>query len=121
MELADRTCIPCSGEVEPLGEARVSELLGELRRGWSLNDQGHLQRSHDFPDFTQALGFADQIGIIADLEGHHPDLHVSWGQCTVEIWTHAIDGLSESDFILAAKIHRAWRFRDNRSHARTPN
>jgi 4a-hydroxytetrahydrobiopterin dehydratase len=107
MELAQKSCIPCSGDVPPLSGDEAATLLEELGNGWSLNAAGHLEKAYTFADFTGAMGFAQRLGIIADLEGHHPDLHVSWGRCVVEIWTHAIDGLSESDFILAAKASRA--------------
>jgi 4a-hydroxytetrahydrobiopterin dehydratase len=107
MSLADRSCIPCEGGVPPLEAHEIEPLLAELGGDWRVDDRGHLRKVYPFGDFAAALGFADQIGLIAELEGHHPDLHVSWGQCDVEIWTHKIDGLSESDFILAAKIDRA--------------
>ena len=106
MKLADKQCVPCTGGVPPLEEPEVEALFEELGNGWILNDPGRLQRVYTFDDFAGAIAFADQAGIIAELEGHHPDLHVSWGACVVEIWTHAIDGLTESDFILAAKIQR---------------
>ncbi len=111
MQLAEKKCVPCTGDVEPLGDGEIRGFLDELGEDWGLNDRGHLERSYGFPDFTQAMGFAGEVGLIADLEGHHPDLHVAWGRCTVEIWTHAIAGLSESDFILAAKTQRAWNRR----------
>ena len=107
MALADKSCIPCEGGVPPLETAEIDPLLAELGGGWRLDGRGHLRKGYTFENFAAALGFADQIGVIAELEGHHPDLHVSWGECDVEIWTHKIDGLSESDFIQAAKIDRA--------------
>ncbi len=106
MALADKKCVPCEGGVPPLDAAQADALLAELGGGWVLDDDGHLSKVFPFDDFAGALGFADQVGLVADLEGHHPDLHVSWGACRVEIWTHKIDGLSESDFILAAKTDR---------------
>jgi len=87
----------------------VRALLTELGGGWALNDAGHLLRRYEFEDFAQALEFANRVGAIAETEGHHPDLHVGWGRCDVEIWTHKIDGLTDSDFYLAAKVHRAAR------------
>jgi 4a-hydroxytetrahydrobiopterin dehydratase len=106
MKLADKQCVPCTGSVPPLEKGEAAALLEELDGGWMLNGAARLQRVYTFADFAGAIAFADQAGIIAELEGHHPDLHVSWGACVVEIWTHAIDGLTESDFILAAKIQR---------------
>jgi 4a-hydroxytetrahydrobiopterin dehydratase len=82
-------------------------LLYQLKAGWHVNPQGHLERVFGFPDFAQPLAFANKVGAIAEEEGHHPDLHIAWGKCKVEIWTHKIDGLTESDFYLAAKADRA--------------
>ena len=106
MALADQTCVPCRGGVPPLPKERVAGLLGELGNGWTLNSSGHLERVYTFKDFMQSLGFANKVGAVAEAEGHHPDLHVAWGKCTVEIWSHKINGLTESDFYLAAKADR---------------
>jgi len=108
MALADQQCIPCRGGVPPLPRARIDELLRELGSGWSLTSKGHLLRTYEFADFAAALAFANRIGAIAEQQGHHPDLYVAWGKCGVEIWTHKIDGLTESDFFLAAKADRAF-------------
>ena len=83
--------------------------LHELEPGWSLTPSGHLLRSYEFRDFAEAMAFANRVGDIAEQQGHHPDLHVGWGRCGVEIWTHKIDGLTESDFFLAAKADRAFQ------------
>lgn len=109
MALADQPCIPCRGGVPPLPRERIDALQKELEPGWSLTESGHLAKSFEFRDFAEALKFANRVGAIAEREGHHPDLHVSWGRCGVEIWTHKIDGLTESDFFLAAKVDRAFR------------
>ena len=88
---------------------KAQELLGQLGSGWQLTYEGaRLERAYQFKDFAQALAFANAVGEIAEQEGHHPDLHVGWGRCTVEIWTHKINGLTESDFFLAAKADRAY-------------
>jgi 4a-hydroxytetrahydrobiopterin dehydratase len=86
---------------------RAEELLRELDEGWALNAEGHLQRTYTFSNFVDAMAFANRVGDIAEDQNHHPDLHVAWGKCTVEIWTHKIKGLTESDFYLAAKADRA--------------
>ena len=104
--LADKTCIPCKGGVPPLDANSCEVLLQKLGNEWSLNTDGHLYKAYQFNDFTSAMELANQITDIAEQQGHHPDLHISWGSCGVEIWTHKISGLSESDFILAAKIER---------------
>jgi 4a-hydroxytetrahydrobiopterin dehydratase len=85
----------------------AERLLGELHADWQLNAAGHLERSLKFGNFVMALDFANRVGEIAEAENHHPDLHVAWGSCTVEIWTHKIAGLTESDFVFAAKVDRA--------------
>jgi 4a-hydroxytetrahydrobiopterin dehydratase len=86
---------------------RANELLRELAEGWALNPKGHLERTYSFANFVEAMAFANRVGEIAEEQNHHPDLHVAWGKCTVEIWTHKIKGLTESDFYFAAKADRA--------------
>ncbi len=108
MSLADRKCVPCRGGIPPMERKRAEELLRDLSPGWQLNQEGHLDRAYPFKNFVQALEFANQVGAIAEAEGHHPDLHIAWGKCRVEIWTHKIQGLTESDFYLAAKTDRAY-------------
>jgi 4a-hydroxytetrahydrobiopterin dehydratase len=107
MSLADEKCVPCRGGVPPMAWPKIQELLYQLKAGWHVNPQGHLERAYEFPNFAQALAFANRVGAIAEEEGHHPDLYVAWGKCKVEIWTHKISGLTESDFYLAAKADRA--------------
>lgn len=87
----------------------MSGLLDELGDEWGLNEKGHLVRQFSFYNFIDALAFANRVGEIAEEQAHHPDLHVAWGKCGVEVWTHKINGLTESDFYLAAKISRASR------------
>jgi 4a-hydroxytetrahydrobiopterin dehydratase len=107
MRLEEKQCVPCSGKVPPLEDEAIAPLLEELGGDWRIDKNGHLTKDFAFEDFAAAMKFAERVGVIAELEGHHPDLHVGWGRCQVEIWTHAIDGLTESDFILAAKVPRA--------------
>jgi len=107
MSLADQTCVPCKGGVPPMEPQRANELLRELGEGWALNPKGHLERTYSFANFVEAMAFANRVGEIAEEQNHHPDLHVAWGKCTVEIWTHKIKGLTESDFYFAAKADRA--------------
>lgn len=110
MGLADQACIPCRGGVPPLARERVEKLLAELEPGWTATHDGtRIERAFQFKDFAKALAFANRVGEIAEREGHHPDLHVGWGRCRVEIWTHKINGLTESDFYLAAKTDRAYQ------------
>lgn len=102
--LENKSCIPCQGGVPPLSSKESEKFLKELKGKWNLNAQGHLTREYAFDDFMGALNFANKIAVVAEKEGHHPDLTIAWGKCGVEIWTHKINGLTESDFILAAKI-----------------
>jgi 4a-hydroxytetrahydrobiopterin dehydratase len=106
MSLADQKCIPCRGGVPPLPRDEAERLLGELDRDWKLDDSGHLERALSFGNFAMAMDFANRVAALAEAEDHHPDLHIAWGRCTVEIWTHKIDGLTESDFVFAAKVDR---------------
>lgn len=102
--LAEQECVPCRGGVPPLEGEELNELRRELDAGWDVVESHHLEKSFDFPDFVSALDFVNRVGELAEEQGHHPDLHLSWGEVRVEIWTHKIDGLTESDFVLAAKI-----------------
>jgi 4a-hydroxytetrahydrobiopterin dehydratase len=102
--LATRRCEPCRGGVPPLRSEAIARLLRELEPGWRVVGAHHLEKRYDFADFRGALDFVVRVGELAEAEGHHPALHVSWGCTLVEIWTHKIDGLTETDFILAAKI-----------------
>lgn len=102
--LSQKSCVPCQGGVPSLNQSEAEALLALLPGQWKINDLGHLYQSYRFKDFMGAMQFANKIAQIAEQEAHHPDLTVSWGACAVEIWTHKINGLTESDFILAAKI-----------------
>ncbi|HEY8226554.1 MAG TPA: 4a-hydroxytetrahydrobiopterin dehydratase [Pyrinomonadaceae bacterium] len=103
--LASRECVPCRGGVPPLQQDEISRLLPQLE-GWTAVDQHHLQKSYRFKDFREALQFVNRVGDLAEQQGHHPDICFGWGNAEIRIWTHKIDGLTESDFILAAKIDK---------------
>jgi len=105
MGLAEKNCVPCRGGVPALRGPELEKLKPEVA-DWQIVNEHHLQRTYAFPDFRQALDFVNAAAAIAEQEGHHPDLHLSWGKVGVEVWTHKIDGLTESDFILAAKLDR---------------
>jgi len=105
-ELADKRCVPCRGGVPALTADQIKPLAKQVQ-DWKVVDNHHLTRELKFPDFKSALDFVNRIGEIAEREDHHPDIELSWGKVGVTIWTHKIDGLTESDFILAAKIDRA--------------
>lgn len=103
MDLASRNCTPCRGGVPPLGADEIERLRGQLASPWEVIEHHHLRRTYRFPDFATALAFTQRVGALAEEQGHHPDLHLAWGRVTVEVWTHAIDGLHENDFVFAAK------------------
>jgi 4a-hydroxytetrahydrobiopterin dehydratase len=103
-ELVGKHCIPCEGGTPPMDSASVQKLLKEVGGSWQINAQGHIYKKYLFKNFMEPLDFINKIAVLAEQEGHHPNLAFSWGWCDVEIWTHKIGGLTESDFILAAKI-----------------
>jgi 4a-hydroxytetrahydrobiopterin dehydratase len=106
-DLATKHCVPCRGGVPPLKGKEITELLERLGGGWKVIDEHHLEKSYKFKDFAEALAFTNAVGEIAEAEGHHPDIYLAWGRVDLKIWTHKIDGLTESDFVLAAKADRA--------------
>lgn len=108
--LAERTCVPCRGGVPPLTPEQVAPLLAQLE-GWKVVENHYLEKSYDLADFAQALDLVNRIGAVAEAQGHHPDLFLTWGRVDVSIWTHKIDGLTESDFILAAKCDATYAAR----------
>jgi 4a-hydroxytetrahydrobiopterin dehydratase len=103
VSLADQTCVPCKGGVPALKGAALDELRIQVP-GWDVVNEHHLYRLFRFPDFKTALDFVNRAGAIAEREQHHPDLLLAWGKVGITIFTHKIDGLTESDFVLAAKI-----------------
>ena len=103
MTLAEKHCVPCRGGVPPLKGNALEGMKSQVS-GWDVVNEHHIQKTFTFPDFQNALDFVNRVGTIAEQEGHHPDLYLAWGKVEVKIWTHKIDGLTESDFILAAKI-----------------
>lgn len=107
MPLADKECVPCRGGVPALKGAALEALKSEVP-GWDVVNEHHLFRAYKFPDFKTALAFVNRAGAIAEEQGHHPDLLLAWGKVEVTIFTHKIDGLTESDFILAAKIDKVF-------------
>ncbi len=102
-DLHDRNCSSCAWGVAAIKQEKAVEMLSQLD-SWKLVEGHHLRREFKFANFVEALSFVNQVGEIAEHEMHHPDLLLSWGRVRVDIWTHTIDGLSENDFILAAKI-----------------
>lgn len=107
MALVDRSCVPCQGGVPPLGPGDLARLQPEVP-AWDVAHGRRLVREFRFRDFANALAFVDRVGALAEEQGHHPDLYLAYGKVRVELWTHAIDGLTESDFVLAARTDRLW-------------
>ena len=103
--LAELQCIPCRGGVPPLTAEEIRPLHAQVPE-WKVVEHHHVERLFQFPDFATALAFVNRVGALAEEQGHHPDIYLAWGKVEVKIWTHKIDGLTESDFILAAKIDR---------------
>jgi 4a-hydroxytetrahydrobiopterin dehydratase len=107
--LAAKNCVPCRGGATPLKGRHLTEIHQQLAdpadpARWNIVAEHHLVRSYKFPDFKSALAFVNRVGAIAEEQGHHPDILLGWGKVEITTWTHAVDGLTESDFILAAKI-----------------
>lgn len=106
--LAEKLCVPCKGGVAPLEGDLLSSLYQDLGNDWNLVDEHHLEKQFTFKNFVQALDFTNRVGAIAEEQNHHPDILLTWGKVTVTIWTHKINGLTESDFVFAAKTENAY-------------
>ena len=104
--LAEKECVPCKGGVPALKGQELERLARELQPGWRVVNEHHLEKEFKFPNFKDALAFTNKVGELAEAQGHHPDIYLAWGKVRLTIWTHKIDGLTESDFILAAKADR---------------
>lgn len=104
-ELSSKQCVPCRGGVPPLQGEEINRLLAQLN-GWEVVKEHHLKKSYGLANFAEALQFVTRVGELAEEQGHHPDICFGWGKVEITIWTHKIDGLTESDFILAAKIDK---------------
>jgi 4a-hydroxytetrahydrobiopterin dehydratase len=108
MSLAEKHCVPCRGDVPALKGEALETMKAQVP-DWQVVDGHHLTRSFPFPDFKTALAFVNRVGATAEEEGHHPDVFLAWGKVDIKIWTHKIDGLTESDFILAAKADQLYQ------------
>ncbi len=105
MSLASKTCVPCRGGVPALKGNDLQTPQKEVPQ-WSVVNEHHLTKTFTFPDFKQALDFVNRVGAVAEEQGHHPDILLAWGKAEITLWTHKVNGLTESDFIMAAKIDR---------------
>lgn len=106
-ELAAKECVPCKGGVPPLRGGEITTLLEKLGGGWSVVREHHLEKEYKFKNFREALDYTNRVGELAEKQGHHPDIYLAWGKVKLTLWTHKIDGLTESDFIFAAKADAA--------------
>jgi 4a-hydroxytetrahydrobiopterin dehydratase len=107
-ELSSRTCVPCRGGIPPLKGKELAQIHRQLPdwAHWQVVNEHHITRTFTFSDFKQALDFVNRVGQLAEEQGHHPDILLAWGKAEIVLWTHKVDGLTESDFIMAAKIDR---------------
>jgi 4a-hydroxytetrahydrobiopterin dehydratase len=101
--LIKKHCVPCEGGASPLKGKQIDEYKKHIDKAWKVVQEHHLEKEYTFPDFRHALTFTNLIGELAEREGHHPDIFLTWGKVKITLWTHKIDGLTESDFIMAAK------------------
>jgi 4a-hydroxytetrahydrobiopterin dehydratase len=104
--LAERQCQPCQGGVPALAGEPLAKLARELGGGWQVVDGHHLEKEYRFKDFREALAFTNKVGELAEAQGHHPDIYLAWGKVKLTVWTHKLNGLTDSDFVLAAKADR---------------
>lgn len=102
-DLATKNCVPCAGGIVPLSGPELESVSAQLP-GWGVIDGHHIEKTFSFDDFVGALAFVNEVGAVAEAQFHHPDIYLTWGKVQIQIWTHKIDGLTESDFVLGAKI-----------------
>lgn len=104
MDLAKKKCVPCEAGTPPLTEKEIQQYLTELKTPWEVLENEKIRRTFKFKNFEGAMAFTNEVAELAESEGHHPDIHIFYNRVTIELWTHAINGLSENDFILASKV-----------------
>lgn len=112
IHLSDKKCVACEGGVPPLNEAEIKTYLSQVKEGWEVIDTStslsasnkKIQKEFIFENFNEAMKFVNKVAVIAEEESHHPDIHIFYNKVKIELWTHAIEGLSENDFVLAAKV-----------------
>jgi 4a-hydroxytetrahydrobiopterin dehydratase len=104
--LAEKECVPCKGGISALKGADLKDFEHQLKGDWRVVNEHHLEKEFKFKDFREALAFTNKVGELAEAQGHHPDIYLAWGKVKMTIWTHKVDGITESDFVLAAKADR---------------
>lgn len=105
-ELAEKECVACKGGHPPLKGEELIHFQGQVNSAWRVVNEHHLEREYKFPDFRKALNFTNKVGELAEQQNHHPDIYLAWGKVKLTLWTHKIDGLTESDFVFAAKVDK---------------
>jgi 4a-hydroxytetrahydrobiopterin dehydratase len=103
-DLAQKEFVPCKGGVPPLKGENLKQLSEQLGGGWQVVNEHHLEKEYKFQNFRQALDFTNKVGELAEQQNHHPDIYLAWGKVKLTLWTHKIDGLTESDFVFASKV-----------------
>ncbi|PIR02949.1 MAG: 4a-hydroxytetrahydrobiopterin dehydratase [Candidatus Magasanikbacteria bacterium CG11_big_fil_rev_8_21_14_0_20_43_7] len=103
-DLTQKHCVPCEGGTPRFTSAQIAQYMEKLGDGWTSVDDARIQKTFQYTNFVEALAFVNHVGTIAEAEQHHPDIHIHYNKVVIELWTHAIEGLSENDFIVAAKI-----------------
>ncbi|HBB91410.1 MAG: 4a-hydroxytetrahydrobiopterin dehydratase [Bacteroidetes bacterium GWF2_49_14] len=106
MELVEKKCKPCEAGTPPLTEKEITELKKQVHPGWQVSENMKITNSYSFVNYSHTMDFVNKVADLAESEGHHPDMHVYYGKVVIDLWTHSVKGLSENDFILAAKIDR---------------
>lgn len=103
MKLSDKNCIPCEGGVPPFTKQQALKYLKQLGKGWKI-EEGKLEKEFKFKNFIESMAFANKVALLAQAQDHHPEIEISYSKVEIELWTHAAKGLTENDFVLAAKI-----------------
>ena len=106
MDLSDKKCVPCEGGVPPLNRSEIAEFSKRISAGWKVIENSRIEREYSFVNYRHTMDFVNRVADLAEEEGHHPVMHVYYGRLVIDLWTHAINGLSENDFILASKIDK---------------
>jgi len=106
MNLSNKKCTPCEGDVPPLSAGQVKEYKKYIKDDWAVSEDNKLSKEYLFVNYRHTMDFVNNVAKLAEKEGHHPVMHIFYSRVTIELWTHAINGLSENDFILAAKIDK---------------
>ncbi len=106
MDLGEKKCKPCEGGTPPLGAAEIKEYKSHIKNDWKIFDDQKLEKEYAFVNYKHTMEFVNKVADLAEDEGHHPVMHVFYGRVVIELWTHAINGLSENDFIMAYKIDK---------------